>query len=819
MDLVYKLLGIDVPPGAATQSLELQLRGPLPWWLVIVLAVFLGAAVLVLYVTEGGKTGWAMRSLMAACRATALACILALICRPVLQAEFEAPRQREIVLLIDNSQSMKQQDRRLSLADKLRVAIAQGKLAPATPLAAQDGPVQVPSGTLVDPPRAQLVREVLNNAKLHLLDDLQQNGPVVPMLFGHEARPVLTDYMQGPKRTLTATQVLATFEATESQTALADAIHGLLQRHGGDVPAAIVVMTDGLDNASKFTLDEAAQECAHLQVPLHIYGTGASEGGSLKLRDLFVQDTLFAEDNVTIPVRWRADGIDKGTVVVIVTLAGKQQRKEVPVQKGVDQVAEFTFTVPRATDKVLRTEIAAVVLLGEDVSFKDEQHRPVQIVDGKVKVLYIEYAPRKEYHFLQTALLRDRRLEPRFWLVTADPKALIGGPFERDFPAKKDLAQYDVVVLGDVPADKLKKQHREALAEFVSTNRGGLVVVAGRQYMPAAYAGSADFAPLLPVEFQAHKFAVDSPGSPLAYKPQLTPAGLRTEWLALSDLPEENGKQWRDLPGLFWYYPVTKLRPGAIPLLVHPTAKMGDEPMPLVAMHYYGKGQVLFVGFEETWRWRLNTQDKIFGRYWGQLLLQMALPHKLGASAGQVDLAVNRSAQILGKPGTLFARLLDRNYAPLKYPKVEGLLEYLDAKPGQERNFKLALEPVADREKEGEYQAILPNNFPGRWQVRLTEAGGGVPVPTAFQFTVAMPPMHELEEAPMAAEALRTAASVSGGRFYQEENLDELANSIKPRQAWFTLHQEVLLWGPLSFLVFTGLVACEWVLRKFGNLS
>jgi hypothetical protein len=814
MDFLYKLLGIDVPAGATAQGLELQLRGPLPWWLVAILAVALVAGVLALYATERGKVRWPIRLVMALCRAAALALLLALISRPVLQAEFQARRLREIALLIDNTGSMQQQDRRLGFADKLRVAIAQGKLAPGTPLTGQDAPFQVPEGTLVDPSRAQLVREVLNNSQLRLLEDFQKNGPVSPLLFGNEVRPALTDLAHGPKRALTAKEVLANFDASQSQTNLADAIHGLLQRQPGDLPAAIVVMTDGRDNASKYTLQEVAQECADLQVPLHIYGTGAGEGGSLKLRDMFVQETLFAADNVTIPVHWRAEGIEKGTALVSVTLAGKQQRKEVPVEKGVDQMTEFTFTLPRATEKVLKSEIAAVLALREDDSFKDEQRRPVQIVDGKVKVLYVEYAPRKEYHFLQTAMLRDRRIEPRFWLITADSKALTGGPFERDFPAKKDLAKYDVVVLGDVPGEKLTKPHREALAEFVSKNRGGLVVVAGRQHMPADYVGMAEFAALLPVEFQSQKFAVDSPGNPLAYQPQLTPAGLRTEWLSLSDLPSENNKEWRELPGLYWHYPITKLRPGAIPLLVHPTAKMRDEPMPLVVLQHYGKGEVLFIGFEETWRWRLNTQDKIFGRYWGQLLLQMSLPHKLGAAAGQVELSVNRSAQVVGKPGTLFARLLDRNYEPLKYQQVEGTLEYLDAKPGQERSFKLKLEPAPGRDKEAEYRAVLPNHQPGRWQVKLAD-----PVPTAFQFTVALPPAHELEDAPMAAEALRTAASVSGGRFYQEETLNELPLSVRPRETRFTLHQEVLLWGPVTFLIFTGLVAAEWLVRKIVNLS
>ncbi len=814
MSLFYKLLGIDVPPGASSQSLELQFRGWLPWWLVLLLAVILCGGTFVLYKTERAKFGWYMRLPMACLRAMALALLLFLLCRPVLQFECTALRPREIILLIDNSQSMKQQDRRLALAERLRVAIAQGLLPPGTLLAGPTAPQEVPPDTLRDPQRADLVREVLGNSKLHLLDDLQRHWPVVPMLLGSDARPAIADPTLTTKRALTDKAVLAKFDVSQSQTALADAIHGLLQRKDGDLPAAIVVMTDGRDNGSKYSMEEAAQACANAKVPLHIYGTGSAESVRLKLRELYAQDSLFADDNVTIPVRWRADGIEKGTVSVSVTLAGKEQRKQVAIQPGLDQVTEFTFTLPKASKNLQKSELSASVQLREDASFKDEQQRPVDIIGGKVKVLYIEYAPRKEYHFLQTVLLNDRRMEPYFWLITANEKAQTGGPFLHGFPAKKDLATYDVVILGDVPADKLKKENAEALTQWVSDNRGGLVVMAGRQHMPAAYASSIEIKQLLPVEFQSIKFAVDSPGSPLAFQPQVTSAGLRTDWMMLADQPEDNFKQWKDLPGMFWYYPVTKLRPGAMPLLVHPTVKMGEEPMPLISQHYYGKGQVLFVGCEESWRWRFNTQDKVFGRFWSQLLLQMAMPHKLVANSGHVEMSVNRSTLVVGKRSTLIARLLDRNYEPYKKAKVDAVVEYLDAKPGQERFFKVALDPVPGREKAAEYETILPTHLPGRWQVKLVE-----PEPATFAYSVTLPALHELDEAPMAAEAMRTAASVSGGRFYQEESLHEMAASISPRETAFTMHQEVLLWGPLPFLIFTALVASEWLLRKLGNLS
>ena len=55
--------------------------------------------------------------------------------------------------------------------------------------------------------------------------------------------------------------------------------------------------------------------------------------------------------------------------------------------------------------------------------------------------------------------------------------------------------------------------------------------------------------------------------------------------------------------------------------------------MPIVATLWYGQGQVVYLGTDETWRWRFNVQDKHFIRFWGQIIYQFGLPSLLGDSA------------------------------------------------------------------------------------------------------------------------------------------------------------------------------------------
>src|SRR5262245_30972681 len=113
MNSLIKLLAVDVPAGTRLQSAELHFRGLLPWWLALGLLVLLGAFVVVLYLKERARLSLASRLALAALRLGLFGILLFLLSRPLLLAEFEGERPRGVVLLLDKSQSMTLQDRRL----------------------------------------------------------------------------------------------------------------------------------------------------------------------------------------------------------------------------------------------------------------------------------------------------------------------------------------------------------------------------------------------------------------------------------------------------------------------------------------------------------------------------------------------------------------------------------------------------------------------------------------------------------------------------------------------------------------------------------
>ncbi len=763
------------------------------------------------------------RSILAGLRIAIVALVLVLLIRPVLIAEFHGERPRGVVLLIDDTESMKQRDRRVSDEDRMRVAIALGLLPANTSLTDVNRLSAIAPEKLSNPTREELVHAVLANDELKLRGALTTKGPLQEFQFDRKLRSP-----DDPAREPT-------------QTALADSLREVLVRSGGELPAGIVVLTDGRDNASKLTLSEAAEACRDKGVPLFIYGVGTSSGGVLQIKDVSLPNTIFVDDKpdvkddpIEIAVRWRCRGFKQGTVLLKMTLGSQVIRRDIPVKEGEDIRAMVTF-VPDKGKEGKRDFTATLEMKGDETT-RDQWQRSVQVKNNRVKVLYVENVPRREYKFLQPLLDRDRRVLARFFLVEGDPRLAEGKPsgasgsmfldkFPENFPDPSsrdpDARPYDLLILGDTPPSALGKQGAKAIQKFVKEG-GGLVVLAGRQHVPADYVDS-PLAEVLPVEFTRQTFSIQPEVRAQPFRPVLTYDGEQSGMIALADSQEDNlrlwkEELWKDGRGFFWFYPVNGLRPGATALLVHPELKMGnkpnDKPMSLIASQYYGKGEVLFLGIDETWRWRDSTGDRLTSRFWGQIVTQLGLPHLLGHSR-RVQLELERGEAMLGRPGTMKARLLDKDYEPLTRPTVRAMLVHHDGREGQKRVQSIELKRI--KSMPGEYRAALPNDTAGRFELKVDEAEGLEAA--SLSYRVEQPPGHESEIAGMAEESLRGAAQTSGGRFYREEDLHHLAADVEPRGLPFVQRQEILLWSPLSMLLFVGLITAEWVLRKFSNLS
>ncbi|MGB0582321.1 MAG: hypothetical protein ACPGVU_21725, partial [Limisphaerales bacterium] len=232
-------------------------------------------------------------------------------------------------------------------------------------------------------------------------------------------------------------------------------------------------------------------------------------------------------------------------------------------------------------------------------------------------------------------------------------------------------------------------------------------------------------------------------------------------------------------------------------------------PMPVVAVQQYGLGQSLFVGTDNTWRWRRNVGDKYYYTFWGQIIQRLSLAHVLGGSRRtQVDL--DKPNYLPGERVRVYARLYRAGFEPVMDSEVQAFYTLKDDLGGEE--IAVNLRPVADQP--GLYRGNFVAPDPGSWEF-------GVDLDrqrrTSFYVSDAS---FELGDTAMNEALLKEMAEISGGEFFREENIHQLPDRIAQRTEKVRSPMEVELWSsPLYFLLILLIVTVEWVVRKLVYLK
>ena len=845
---------------AAELFAELQRRGWFPTWLALLLALAAVAAVGVLYAFEAGRLSVPRRLALAGVRTAVLLVVAFLLLRPAWVRESSGPRPRPVAVLIDVSQSMDQKDPRTGAEDRWRAALAFDLVEPNRPFPGESF-VTAAAGRVPDrPSRFDVARAALTNPRLDLLNRLKQAGPLEVSTFGATRSggkdPNDLGWLKGQA-------------PDQPRTALVAAALELLNRDDADLPAAIVVVSDGRENGGGKTFAELAEKCRERKIPLHVYGVGSSSFGQLRLRDVNVPESVFLDDTVTVPVRYAVRGVPTGKVDIVVKFGGREAaaKRDIPVREGDDIRERLSFVPTKEDAAAKRQEVSVTVTVrpeGAGVALDtltDTVTKPSQVIGKKLQVLVVEGLPRKDFQFLMRALQRDRRVDAKFFLTEGDREAMkLGDPWLAEFTRqlngtlalereefRKLINGFDLLIFGDVPGAFFSPEQQQVIKEFVAEG-GGLIHIAGKVHAPqewlAADRGQPSIADVLPVEARPVKFPIQPPEGRYyqPFVPALAASAVRNPLVMLEDDPLDNAGLWgrvtraepdeppaapdraaqkKRLQPMEWYYPVTRLKPGAEAFLVHPTARTpepDDRPLPLLAGHYYGKGYVLFSAFDDTWKWRFNEADRYFGRFWSQCVYQAGVPRTLGTKLTQVSLDTLEPVQ--GKSGQVYARVLDENFKPYTADEIEATLERVGANEG-EKDSRTPVKLQKLHGQDGEYVAPLAFNQTGRFKLHVAPNNRS---PATLEYRVSLPPDHEqapggLADAEMAKLAAESGSAERPGKFYREEDLFRLPSDVKPQFADLTRREEILLWNRWAMFLLIGLLSLEWFLRKFSGLS
>lgn len=709
--------------------------------------------------------------------------------------------------------------------------------------------------------RGEVARRVLGKEGVGLLATLTDKHAVELIGFHQEVWDLRPDQLD---ELFKAPAAGAANPAGASATAYTDIRRPLLRAlelagPGQGKVLGIVLLTDGQHNYDESPLKKAA-EMGDRGLPIYPVALGARKPPpDAAMISVKAPPAVFKDVDLNVEVRFKVSGMAPQNFNVKLFGNDKAELdRHVYRHDGKDQ--EHTETFKIRLDKPGTQTLVAVVepanpRVKETRLDNNSRVAVVNVADDKAKVLLVDGEARWEYHYLATALQRDRRMQlqtvvfnqPR--LQNRDPEEArqLGLP-RQQLPAGADgLAEFDCIILGDVAPEQLPLADRVRLEKYVADRGGTLVILAGKRSMPLGFPeasanGETDpLRKLLPIE--APRVASIPDGFPVS----LTEEGRETAFMRLGADSGGADEVWGRLPKHYWAV-VGRAKPGAMSLAFL-ADKFGDaaagaspereKEQGLIVRHNYGFGRVLFVGLDSTWRWRYRTGDQYHHTFWGDTIHWAAADKALGAGNEYVRFGTSQPVYRKGERPEIVVRL-GEELGPIKADLVAGA-RILRQKGPNEKEEAVALvplnrRPARPRVLEGQAPALAPGQYALELVIPdLDEKLKSLPPPPAgtpgtpqpakptgplrATFTIVPPDSTELIDLETKWTLLEDIASKSGGKVFTPEDAAELADLLARQTVPYVEHHEQRLWQWwVVLVVVVSLLTLEWVGRKLAGL-
>jgi len=437
-------------------------------------------------------------------------------------------------------------------------------------------------------------------------------------------------------------------KATGKRTDVGGWLHDLWQKHGRETNLrGLLIFSDGADNGTRYVALKQAARWAGV-CPVHTFRLG-SQKTTLNLRDIALVDIqpptqpVPIKTQFTVTGRISAPGFENSTVDVSLWIEDdpstgtmKQAGRKEPytLRKTHDNEVSLTRDVPKKAGEYKIT-LKVDPRPGEVTETNNQISSYITATKEGVSILWVEGRKRLESAFvLRFALERD----PRFRLYPAEKLGPL--PPEQQDWFNFDKQHYDVIVIGDISAQRFSDGNREVfrkIRDSVEKEGTGLLMLAGHDtFANKDWNGflAKDLASLLPVELDTpgHVEGPTNPGDAEKYRMKPTRAGYSYFLLNLSDDADKNKKIWEKtlgpLDGL------THLGTVKAKSTVLATG-FGDEPVLVGTQHGEGEGRVLVFGADTTWKtWRRSPEMlPAYERFWKQTMLWLAHQEKAAGSA------------------------------------------------------------------------------------------------------------------------------------------------------------------------------------------
>lgn len=712
------------------------------------------------------------KTLLITLRSAVLAILLLMLMRPVITTFEVNPQQTWLAVLVDDSASM-------------QIADAAG-------------------GTT----RQQAVASALYGDN-GILASLSERYQVRTFAFGQSLRRI-NDQNE--------------FSADANASSLEQALQQAADQLGGLPLSAVLMISDGADNANGDPL-VSARDFAAREIPVFTLGVGQERiPRDVAITQVSAANTILDNSVFDVQVDVTQSGYS-GRQVTLRVMDGDTEVTSRQLTLGADDSSQRVALEinPQRREPVLY-ELRVDELDGEIVS---QNNRYQFLVDNSerppLNILYVEGHPRNEFKFIRRATESDSSLRLASYLRTGPGRFYrqgINSPLELNngFPTRReDLYQYEAVIMGDIGRDFFTDDQLLMLQDFVA-ERGGGLLVAGM--LDDAFVDSvlADIMPVTLVRsdtlpgFLQGGIRRGPHATGELFTPRLTPSGEFSPLLRLDSDDALNRRQWSELPALQGIYVTGRPKPGATVLMEHPSLQFQNQALPLVATQRYGSGRSMSINTASTWRWQMlmPSADESHERLWRQMLRWLAQD-----SLERVTVNFDKPFYNVGDAVTVSVKVLNERYeadnnASLWLQRTDPLGNATDVAMEWDINQDGTYTSRFNVEEEGVYRVLVDV---------ASAAGTGLETekPAAFVVT---PSLREFNNAGRDAGLLARIAESGGGRYYDIAEANQLLTEIDRVPGAYSREVQEDLWDkPWLLALLVLLMSADWMARRYRGLS
>lgn len=737
--------------------------------LLFLLIVLIAGFVYFIYVRPGIRLGKGVTAGLVALRAALITLIVVLLLRPVVVVSSVIPRSSAVAVVVDDSLSM-----------GLRDGSSGGSR--------------------------------LDTVKQSLFSESARQGSFISRLNEKFKTSIF-----GFSGALNSVRNQNDLNGQGRSSDLTGALSETLKRASGTPLSAVVLATDGATNVPS-DLAATLRELRARDVAVFTVGVGNSAKSiDAELVRINVPRRVLVGSRFNIEAFVSLSGYSATKVLMGIKEDGRAIKTEEFPLRGDDTQALNLEVVPSSSG-IHRYTVEVMPLDGEISVENNKQEATVEVIEGPLRVLYVEGEPRWELGKIRESLsLNEKNVavislqrtgENKFYRQgVGNEQELVDG-----FPkTEEELFSYDGLILGSVEAGFFTSDQLKNIEAFVARRGGGLLALGGRfAFNGGKYRGTV-IADLLPVTLDGRVTDVSNSFSPV-YKPQLTVAGQNHPITRLNDDRNVSQKTWNDLPPISVSEVLNEVKPGASVLLeARHTSGGPTQTVPLLIQQRYGRGQTLALTATDTWRWRMRMDSKSNAHetFWRQMLryLVSTTPKQTEVRSEQDVAALDDTIKIVADVRNKKFNAIADAHAVARITKPSGATLDVPLKFTTLNDVNTYV---------GEFKA----DELGQHRIDMTATSATAGQAVASSNVLVSDLNREYYGAAQNVELLKRIAAETGGKYYSPTDAQSLLDDLTYRQTPYSERVTKDLWDmPINFVLIIGLVSGEWFLRKREGLA